>query len=72
MQEEYKNLIAAIILQALKDLRWAVSCMKKNPADYWSLRTVKEIETFFRSDWFALLCSFDGEWIFNKAMEMLK
>lgn len=72
MQEEYENLIVAIILQALKDLRWAVRCIQKNPADFWSHKMVKEIETFFRSDWFALLSSLDGGWMFNKAMEMLK
>ena len=50
----YENLANAIILQAVKDYRMALKCMKANPDK-------DEIERFFRSQWFTVLTSVDGE-----------
>ena len=55
----YENLANAIILQAAKDYRMALKCLKaKNRT---ALADKDEIERFFRSQWFTVLTSVDGE-----------
>ena len=46
----YQLLANAIIIQAVKDYR-----RTKNPADR------KELENFFRSEWFSVLSNLNGE-----------
>ena len=55
----YENLANAIILQAAKDYRMALKCLKANPKNRTAL--ADEIERFFRSQWFTVLTSVDGE-----------
>lgn len=57
----YENLANAIILQAVKDYRMALKCLKANPKNRTALADKDEIESFFRSQWFTVLTSVDGE-----------
>ncbi|QKN23202.1 hypothetical protein [Caproicibacterium lactatifermentans] len=57
----YENLANAIILHAVKDYRTALKCLKANPRNKSALADKGEIERFFRSSWFSVLTSVDGE-----------
>lgn len=57
----YENLANAIILQAVRDYRMALKCLKANPRNKTVLADKDEVERFFRSDWFSVLTSVDGE-----------
>ena len=57
----YENLANAIILQAVKDYRSALKCLKVNPRNRTAMADKDEIERFFRSQWFSALTSIDGE-----------
>ena len=57
----YENLANAIILQAVKDYRAALKCLKRNPKNKTAIADKDEIEIFFRSDWFSVLTKVDGE-----------
>lgn len=57
----YENLANAIILQAVKDYRVALKCLKVNPRNKTALADKEEIVRFFRSGWFSVLTSVDGE-----------
>ncbi len=53
--DPYENLANAIILQAVKDYR-----LTDNESE------LKEIERFFRSDWFSVLTSLDPDLLIQK------
>jgi len=57
----YENLVNAIILQAVKDYRIAMKCLKINPNNRDALADKGEVERFLRSQWFSVLTSIDGE-----------
>lgn len=57
----YENLANAIILQAVKDYHMALKSLKANPRNRTAMADKDEIERFFRSDWFSVLTSVDGE-----------
>lgn len=57
----YENLANAIILQAAKDYRMALKSLNANPRNRSALVEKDEIERFFRSGWFSVLTSVDGE-----------
>lgn len=57
----YENLANTIILQAVKDYRMALKSLKANPRNRTAMADKEEIERFFRSGWFSVLTSVDGE-----------
>lgn len=57
----YENLANAIILQAVRDYRTALKCLKKNPWNRDAEGNKNEIQRFFRSQLFTVLTSVDGE-----------
>ncbi len=57
----YENFANAIILQAVKDYRMALKCLKANPKNRTARAEKDEIDRFFRSQWFKVLTSVDGE-----------
>lgn len=69
MMEAYENLANAIILQAVKDYRRALRLLSKNPQSCSAAAAAKEMERFFRSDWYATLTSVDGEMLIRKLRE---
>lgn len=65
----YENLANAIILQAVKDYRMALKSLKANPRNRDALADRNEIERFFRSQWFSVLTSVDGEMLIRSLKE---
>lgn len=57
----YENLANAVILQAVKDYRVALKCQRANPRNRTAAADKDAIERFFRSQWFTVLTSVDGE-----------
>ena len=57
----YENFANAIILQAVKDYRMALKCLRANPKNRTARADKDEIDRFFRSQWFKVLTSVDGE-----------
>ena len=57
----YENLANAIILQAVRDYRMALKSLRANPRNRSAQADKDEIERFFRSGWFSVLTSVDGE-----------
>lgn len=57
----YEDLANAIVLQAVNDYRVALKCLKVNPRNRTAAADKGEIERFFRSRWFTVLTSVDGE-----------
>ena len=57
----YENLANAVIVQAVKDYRMALKCLKRNPKNRTALADKDEIKRFFSSGWFTVLTSVDGE-----------
>lgn len=66
MTDPYENLANAIIIQAVKDFRAASKALKKPSGGMAALKTVRECERFFRSDWFRTLTSVDGRAILEQ------
>ena len=57
----YEELANAIVLQAAKDYRVALKSLRANPRNRKALSDKEEVERFFRSQWFTVLTSLDGE-----------
>lgn len=57
----YENLANAIILQAVRDYRMALKSLRANPRNRSAQADKEENESFFRSQWFTVLTSVDGE-----------
>lgn len=68
----YEQLANAIILQAVKDYRYALKRIKMNPANKAAMSDAMECERFFRSSWYSALTSVDGEYLINRLREEVK
>ena len=66
MNDTYEKLSNAIVLQAVKDYRNALKRLKKHPQNEKALNTKREVERFFRSDWYASLTTVDPEMLITK------
>lgn len=66
MREQYESLANAIILQAVKDYRKALKKHHKRPKYEPAIKTIAEVENFFRSHWFEILTNLDGETLIKK------
>lgn len=65
----YENLANAIILQAVKDYRTALKCLVMNPNNRSAQSDKAEVERFFRSQWYSVLTSVDGEMLIRSLQE---
>ena len=61
LQYNYEELASAIILRAADDYRAALKGLKANPRNWRAKAGKDDIERFFRSGWFSVLTSVDGE-----------
>jgi len=60
----HERLAHAIVVRAVQDYSAALRRLeRKNGDDPYAEIRMKEIETFFRSDWFSMLTTLDGEWL---------
>lgn len=65
----YENLANAIVLQAVKDYRKALKCLKRNPKSNKAQADAKEVERFFRSPWYSELTGVDGKMLIRRLRE---
>lgn len=65
-ENPYEALANAIVLQAVNDYRVALKKVKKNPNNRDALDEALQIERFFRSQWYQVLTSVDGEYLINR------
>ena len=65
----YEELANAIIVQAAKDYREALRLLSMNPNDKSAKRDQRNIERFFRSEWFSILTDLNGELLLKKLKE---
>ncbi len=61
-----ENLANAIILQAVTDYRKALKLLKINNRNKEVLSNKRDCERFFRSNWYRMLTSLDGEILIEK------
>ncbi len=66
MDTIYQDFANAIVMQAVKDYRWALHQLAKNPRHAAALKMRQEIVLFFRSDWFNHLTTVDPEILISK------
>ena len=66
MNEAYENLANAIVIQAVKDYRKALERMKNFSYSRTAVYIKREVEKFFRSDWYKTLTSVDAEFLIKK------
>ncbi len=69
MNDTYERLANAIVLQAVKDYRNALKRLEKHPRNETALYTKREVERFFRSDWYTSLTMVDPEMLILKLNE---
>lgn len=65
-ENPYEKLANAIILQAVSDYRAALKKAKKNPKNRDAIDEALQIEKFFRSEWYQVLTSVDGEYLIDR------
>ena len=66
----YESLRLAIIEQAVKDYKKALEVEMKCE-DLNARRVIKELETFFKSEWFAQLSNLDGRLLIKNVREII-
>ena len=66
MDDNYQDLANAIVVRAAKDYRKALEKLDKPPDSVRAENDIKRLEEFFRSDYYKLLTSLDGELLINK------
>lgn len=69
MNDPYEKLASAVILHAVKEYRTARKKLKKYPKNKDAKLMIEGCERFFRSDWFAVLTSVDGQMLLKKLQE---
>ena len=69
MNEAYENLANGIVLQAVADYRDSLRKLKRNPNYGAAIVMKSEVEVFFRSEWFKVLTSVDGEALMRRLQE---
>jgi len=68
-ENAYKNLAAEIVNKAVTNYKRALEDIKKESQAKRPRNEKREIETFFRSQWFERLSDLDGERVINKLNE---
>jgi hypothetical protein len=66
MDDPYRNLANAIIVQAAKDYRKALRQLKRNPKYDAAKNTKNEVERFFHSEWFRFLTDADPDYLLDR------
>lgn len=69
MQRNWEDFAQAIIMQAVTDYRKARRRVRAFPNQKASQATIREVERFFRSRWFAQLTDIDGEMLIRRLRE---
>ncbi len=71
-EDPYERLANAIVLQAVTDYRVALKKIKANPRNRDAINEALQIEKFFRSGWYSVLTSVDGEYLIKRLQEEIR
>ena len=66
MEDEYADLVQAVVMQAVEDFRLARKVLRRRPDSTRARRMLRDVEGFFRSAWFTTLTGLDGREILEK------
>lgn len=69
MRENWERLAQAIILKAVEDYRAARRRVRRFPDQKMAQATIREVERFILSDWFAQLTDVDGKYLLQRLKE---
>ena len=72
MEENYKDLANAIIMQAVKDFRAAYKRKLRFSEDNKANKDIREITRFFCSQYFQILSDLDGPRLLKKIIEKME
>ena len=64
--DPYENLDNAIVLSAVEDYRKDLKKYSRNPESKSAKTEVDSLERFFRSQWYSVLTSVEGEFLIRK------
>lgn len=64
--DSYENLANAIVFLAVADYRKVLKKYSKNPGSKSVKADVDSLERFFRSQWYSVLTSVEGEFLIRK------
>ena len=67
----WQDLANAIILRAVADYRRAHDRNRMRPEQPETLHEIRNIEQFFCSEWFSVLCTLDGRKILRKLKKQI-
>ncbi|MBQ6215227.1 MAG: hypothetical protein IJJ67_07400 [Oscillospiraceae bacterium] len=70
--DPYTELSISIILQAVTDYRTLLKSRRKRYKRKDTEENIKDLEEFFRSDWFKTLTDLDGEMLIKRLKEETK
>lgn len=65
MDDPYRTLANAIIVQAAKDYRKALRQLRRNPRYETARNEKNEVERFFHSEWFHYLTNVDPDYLLD-------
>ena len=71
-EDLYERLANAVVLQAVSDYRVALKKIKAHPKNREAISEALEIEKFFRSGWYSILTSVDGEYLIRRLQEEVR
>ena len=66
MEDGYEALVQAIVLQAMEDYRRASRSLRRRPDREAARLMIRDVERFFRSEWFTRIAGLDGRTILEK------
>lgn len=67
--DPYERLANAIVIQAAEDYRAALKRIRRNPNNRDAVEEALQLERFFRSGWYQVLTSVDGEYMIQRLQE---
>jgi hypothetical protein len=65
-EEPCEKLANAIVLSAVSDYKAALRKINRNPESRSAMQDAMALERFFRSDWYSVLTSVDGEYLMDR------
>lgn len=65
MDDPYRNLANAIVVQAAKDYRKALRQLRRNPRYETARNEKNDVERFFHSEWFHYLTNVDPDYLLD-------
>lgn len=70
--DAYERLAIAIVQQAVNDYRYALRKLEREPDNEKAKWDVEQIECFFHSDGYKMLCDYDGEKMIERIKQTVK